>query len=103
MASGKPGAVQAGWTVHFGCAHDRDCILTWKPPGMNTETRVRGVHSSRPGGYTHMTLKDGLRHDQGVPGRGVTRMINGRRAPETETRIMNKNRGTRYARRIDAR
>ena len=20
---------------------------------MNTETRVRGVHSSRPGGYTH--------------------------------------------------
>ena len=29
------------------------CILTWKPPGMNTETRARGVHSSRPGGYTH--------------------------------------------------
>ena len=33
---------------------------------MNTETRVRGVHSSRPGGYTHNDAGDGLRHDQGL-------------------------------------
>ena len=35
---------------------------------MNTETRVRGVHSSRPGGYTHNDAEDGLRHDQGLQG-----------------------------------
>ena len=27
---------------------------------MNTETRARGVHSSRPGGYTHNDAEDGL-------------------------------------------
>ena len=27
---------------------------------MNTEPRVRGVHSSRPGGYTHNDAEDGL-------------------------------------------
>ena len=66
MASDKPGAVQAGWTVHFGCAHDRDCILTWEPPGMNTETRVRGVHSSRPAGIPIMTLKTAAATPQGL-------------------------------------
>ena len=35
---------------------------------MNTETRVRGVHSSCPGGYTHNDAEDGLRHDQGLRG-----------------------------------
>ena len=35
---------------------------------MNTETRARGVHSSRPGGYTHNDAEAGLRHDQEVRG-----------------------------------
>ena len=54
MASDKPGA------VHYGCARDRDCTSTWKPPGMNTETRARGVHSSRPDGYTHNDAESSL-------------------------------------------
>ena len=35
---------------------------------MNTETRVRGVHSSRPGGYTHNDAPAAYHHDQGLRG-----------------------------------
>ena len=54
---------------------------------MNTETRARGVHSSRPGGYTHNDAEDGLRHNQWPAKPGI------------RNRIMNKNRGARKNRR----
>ena len=52
---------------------------------MNTETRARGVHSSRPGGYTHNDAHPAYATIKGFEDRGVTRMINGLRGPETES------------------
>ena len=35
---------------------------------MNTETRARGVHSSRPDGYAHNDAEDGLSLEVVAPG-----------------------------------
>ena len=42
---------------------------------MNTETRARGVHSSRPGGYTHNDAHAAYATIERLQDRGVTRVI----------------------------
>ena len=58
---------------------------------MNTETRARGVHSSRPGGYTHNDAHAACATIKRFQDRGVTRVIKGfeamRQARSTSKRL----------------